>query len=61
MTRGMREKNNAIAEKLWYVIKEAVEAGVTVDDFRRESRDCWIETHREAAETAAKQFDRELR
>lgn len=57
----MRDKHNSIAERLWYVVKEAVEAGVTIEDFRRESRDCWVEVHREAAEYAVKDFDKALR
>ena len=57
----MRTKNNAIAEKLWYIVKEAVLAGVSVEEFRRESRECWIEVHREEAEHARDNFDKELR
>lgn len=56
----MRTRHNAIAEKLWYVVKEAVQAGVTVEEFRRESKACWVEVHREEAEHAVKDFERQL-
>lgn len=57
----MRTRNNSIAERLWYVVKDAIEHGVTVEEFRREARECWIEVHREAAEHCCKDWDREDR
>ena len=53
----MRERNNGLAEKLWYVIKEAVQKGVTVQEFQQECKECWVEVHREAAEFAQKDWE----
>lgn len=58
---GMRERNNPVAEKLWYVVKDAVNAGVTVDDFICELRSCWVEVYREEAEFAEHQFKKIIR
>ena len=57
---SMRDRHNSLAEDLWYLIQRAVDSGVSIEDFRREARDCWIEVHRERAEQAWKEFDRKL-
>lgn len=56
----MRRKHNSLAEKLWYVIQECVAAGVTIEEFRREAEECWVEEHRQRAEHAREEFRRKL-
>jgi hypothetical protein len=52
----MRTRNNAIAERLWYVVLEAIQSGVTIDEFRRECAACWEEAHRQQADTARSEW-----
>jgi hypothetical protein len=52
----MRTRNNSIAERLWYVVFEAIQAGVTVEEFRRECAACWEEAHRDQAEASRREW-----
>lgn len=54
----MRERHNAVAERLWDVVKECVESGVTVREFLSEVRDCWAQAHRDLAKDADDDFKR---
>jgi len=56
--QGMRGTTRAdsIAERLWYVVVEAVAAGISPEDFQSELSQCWIQAHREAASRAVDVF-----
>lgn len=56
----MRDKHNSLAEKLWYIIKEAVDAGVTVEAFRHECKECWIEALNDRIKYDTEEFRRTL-
>ena len=57
----MRTRNNALAEKLWYITQECVDRGVSIEDFRRECAECWVEVHLDRARDVRPQFFKELR
>ena len=48
---------NAIAEKLWYVVLEAVEVGVSASDFKEECGESFYEAHLQKAKEARAVFE----
>ena len=58
MNRRANAVHNGIYEKLWYVVKDAVQAGIRPADFKAELIDCWREAHNELANDAVEELTR---